>query len=69
VHCGTSRDYLVDLDPSPRSARLEPDLPLDPVILKIFDRRFRTSRNPAVQLLTRAARKARRLAHGILVGG
>ena len=69
VHCGTSTDYQVELDSSPRAPRLRPDLQPDPAILKIFDKRFRPQRSAAGELLSRAARKARRLARGLLVGG
>ena len=69
VHCGTSSDYQVKLDFSERRARLPPDLQLDPVMVKIFDKRFRTPQSHAARLLFRAAKKARRLARGLLVGG
>jgi Glycosyl transferase family 2 len=42
VHCGDSDDYLVELDPGNRPFRLRPDLAVDPVALRAFDRKFRT---------------------------
>jgi hypothetical protein len=41
VHCSVSTDYDAELDTGERGFRLPPDLQLDPVILRIFDRRFR----------------------------
>lgn len=41
VHCGDSDDYHVELDPGDRSFVLNPDLTVDPSVLRAFDRKFR----------------------------
>ena len=71
VHCGTSDEYKVELDTEDRRFSLPPDLEADPAMLRIFDARFRPAPiTPLVSslpgLLTRAARRARKLARGLL---
>jgi hypothetical protein len=71
VHCGVSDDYKIDLDAGDGAFRLPPDLNVDPSVLSIFDRRFRRGRGEtvsAIGLLSRATRKARKLARGIFAG-
>lgn len=49
VHCDYSDDYLVDLDPGDQPFYLRPDLTVDALVLRAFDRRFRPSSASALQ--------------------
>jgi hypothetical protein len=66
VHCGVSEEYRVELDSGRQGFRLRPDIQLDPAIINVFNRRFRAPRR--FELLYRAAKKARRMARGMLIG-
>jgi hypothetical protein len=67
VHCNVSTDYDVELDTSEGGFRLRPDLQLDPVILRIFDRRFRprSAGTPAQRAMFLFNRAIRRVARSI----
>jgi hypothetical protein len=43
VHCGVSSEYDTELDDGRRGFTLRPDLGIDPLMLRIFDQRFRSS--------------------------
>jgi hypothetical protein len=66
VHCGVSEDFVVELDSGHQGLILRPDLQLDSAIINVFNERFRAPRG--FELLCRAAKKARRLARGLLIG-
>jgi hypothetical protein len=63
VHCGESDDYLVELDPGDRPFSLDPDLAVDPTVLRAFDRKFRPGRPASFRAsgLRRGKRIIRRL--------
>ena len=67
VHCGTSDDYSVALDPGEGGFNLSPDLQPDPDIMRMVSDRFRPGRRP-VGTIMRAARKARRWTRDIFRG-
>lgn len=50
VHCTETDDYYVELDSAGRPFHLRPDLQLDPVALRAFDRKFRPNRGSTVRL-------------------
>ena len=71
VHCGVSDDYRVELDDGEHAFHLPPDIGPDPLILSLFDARFRSPHsapNASAKFLSRAVRKARKVARGILAG-
>jgi hypothetical protein len=60
VHCGDeSGEYHVELDPADRPFRLRPDLSVDPVALRAFDRQFRPGK--ASSLRSAGLRRGRRI--------
>ena len=62
IHCGVSNEYDAELDDGGRGFTLRPDLEIDPLILRIFDQRFRSPRiaaNP-LSLLKRVVRRVGR---------
>lgn len=68
VHCGASDDYHVELDSADGPFHLRPDLAVDPVALRAFDRKFRPSQGsifrPArLRSGKRIIRRLARLAH------
>jgi hypothetical protein len=63
VHCGESDDYFVELDQGARPFSLNPDLAVDPGVLRAFDRKFRPGRPTALRAsgLRRGRRIIKRL--------
>jgi hypothetical protein len=67
VHCGESDDYHVELDPGDRPFRLNPELAVDPSVLRAFDRKFRP--DPAVVLRRSALRRGKTMMRRLVRGG
>jgi hypothetical protein len=62
IHCGVSNEYDAELDEGRRGFILRPDIEIDPLILRIFDQRFRSSSiaSSPLSLLKRVVRRVAR---------